>query len=214
MDSSESEDKIVTEQASLSLVSVAAARKYPPPRILEGGSVQRDFSIGLKHQDSTFASKDSLSNVVSLAKSVEKAAIDTVPKKRPCPPPRILKGRSVRRDFPIGFKHQDYSVASEDSSSNVSMAKLEKGAIVITGPKKRSCPSPRIGCPTRKRESISVSHSILANGRRKKNKLDNAPTNGRGSQNFSCVFKNISIPRRGKSFVDCPKPLGIVRLIS
>ncbi|KAF9668152.1 hypothetical protein SADUNF_Sadunf15G0099200 [Salix dunnii] len=87
MGSRNGEDCIVDHvQPPQNLVTQAAARrKYPPPRILKGSAVQRDFPSGFWRQDFYSASRVCLPNVVSAANPVKKASAETDVKKSPLP---------------------------------------------------------------------------------------------------------------------------------
>jgi len=82
MDSRDGEDYIVDHvQPPQNPVTQAARRKYPPPRILKGSSVQRDFPSGFGRRDLHSASKVCLPNAVSAAKPVQNCS-EEIPSSR------------------------------------------------------------------------------------------------------------------------------------
>ncbi|KAJ6374663.1 hypothetical protein OIU78_030204 [Salix suchowensis] len=108
-------------QPPQNLVTQAARRKYPPPRILKGSAVRRDFPSGFRRQDLYSVSKVCLPNAVSAAKPVQKASAETAVKKSP-PPGSTLTDfsarpvkkstavadfRSMRSDLTLGKKETD-----------------------------------------------------------------------------------------------------------
>ncbi|KAJ6970941.1 hypothetical protein NC653_035267 [Populus alba x Populus x berolinensis] len=98
MDSRDGEDYIVDHvQPPQNPVTQAARRKYPPPRILKGSSVQRDFPSGFGRRDLHSASKVCLPNAVSAAKPVQKASVETAVKKSH--PPGIVTDFSARQNL-------------------------------------------------------------------------------------------------------------------
>ncbi|CAK7336921.1 unnamed protein product [Dovyalis caffra] len=161
MDSSDGEDDIVDHVQP----PQNPVRKYPPPRILKGSSVKRDFPSGFERQDLHSASKNRLPNAVSAAKPVQKAAAETVVRKSP--PPGILIDLSARQV-----------------------------------------------CPAAEQNPLSVSQDISAKDCRKQNSFvsqENVSTNSSGNRNLDSVSKDI-FPQDGKSIVDCPKPSNATRV--
>jgi euchromatic histone-lysine N-methyltransferase len=115
MDSRDGEDYIVHHvQPPQNPVSTQAARrKYPPPRILKGSSVQRDFPSGFGRRDLHSASKVCLPNAVSAAKPVQKTSVETAVKKSH--PPGIVTDFSARQVC-SAVKQNLFSVSHDISS--------------------------------------------------------------------------------------------------
>jgi euchromatic histone-lysine N-methyltransferase len=157
MDSRDGEDYIVDHvQPPQNPVTQAARRKYPPPRILKGSSVQRDFPSGFGRRDLHSASKVCLPNDVSAAKPVQKASVETAVKKSH--PPGIVTDFSARQV-----------------------------------------------CSAVKQNLFSVSHDISSHGCGKQNSFvsqENASENSyAGNQNLGSVSKKIFAQNKKKSIV-------------
>lgn len=226
MDSSDSEDGIGDHSQFLKhRVVQVVPRKYPPPRILKGSFVQRDFPSAFQQQDLLSASKEGLQKVVSATKPMEKAAAEIAGRK--CPSlgmnssdcddisdhgqfpqnPTMSKASSVQRDFSSGFGRQDFHSASKEGLLNTVSASnpKEKAAAEAAS---RKCHSPGILTdflakqirPAAKQNMSSVSNDISTNDRRKQNSVsqENIITNSCGNQNTGSVSNDIFL-RNGKN---------------
>ncbi|KAL3570073.1 hypothetical protein D5086_027322 [Populus alba] len=161
MDSRDGEDYIVDHvQPPQNPVTQAARRKYPPPRILKGSSVQRDFPSGFGRRDLHSASKVCLPNAVSAAKPVQKASVETAVKKSH--PPGIVTDFSARQ--------QNSFVSQENASENSYAGNQNLGSV-----------SKKIFAQNKKKSIVADLRSMRSDGT-----LGNKETGGHRGSSASC----------------------------
>ncbi|KAG5230454.1 YDG domain-containing protein [Salix suchowensis] len=95
-------------QPPQNLVTQAARRKYPPPRILKGSAVRRDFPSGFRRQDSTQLPKSKASAETDVKKSPPPGSTLTDFSARPVKnATAVADFRSMRSDLTLGKKETD-----------------------------------------------------------------------------------------------------------
>ncbi|KAJ6875961.1 YDG domain-containing protein [Populus alba x Populus x berolinensis] len=184
MDSRDGEDYIVDHvQPPQNPVTQAARRKYPPPRILKGSSVQRDFPSGFGRRDLHSASKVCLPNAVSSAKPVQKASVETAVKKSH--PPGMVTDFSARQVC-SAVKQSLFSVSRDISShgcgkQNSFVSQENASENSYAGNQNLGSVSKKIFAQNKKKSIVADLRSMRSDGT-----LGNKETGGHRGSSASC----------------------------